>query len=633
MKKIITCRNIFLGCALLGILSACDSEKSREPVEPVATLEVNPTEVVFAQEGEQSSIHIVTNRGWVVTKEDAPWFVFEGATVGESGESDVKMKSMPYMGADPRTAKITVTAGGEQKILAVTQFGKLPAIILPRKKIELGYAGYTASFVANSNVAITSEVPSDSWLRVVKANTPSSVSLTSTMYQLTVDENSGAARTGRVIFASDKGASDTLTVSQAMFFEEIQARPEMTVGGLRREVPVVVTSSGNWNFTFAGGTTALPEGVTSVTPMSGGKGVTTVVFTLEDNETTAVRSFAGEFACGNAKTPFALTQRFSTLREKDSLAVATIFKAGSYYGSDKWDYETPINTWIQRGLSLTNNRVDVLNLSDWRFDNGLPAAIGDLDQLTEFIFSNSGLVGNLPEEFGNLVNLEKVALVVVQGLSELPASFRNLTKLKELMLYGASNMSDEVVDFEFPEVITSLPDLWRVDIRGISMPEIPASIANMSAKLKYLSCVSTHLTAIQPELSKLSNLTDLELSNNKVLGGEIPAAIFTGCLQLKSFGAFNCNLSGEIPFAAFTHPKLFSLSIYNNNLTGELPVELSTVSKISSLSISMNKLGDGTGALPQEIVMDKRFSGSWNAAFSVCKQQAGHGWTNCEPIQ
>lgn len=109
----------------------------------------------------------------------------------------------------------------------------------------------------------------------------------------------------------------------------------------------------------------------------------------------------------------------------------------------------------------------------------------------------------LPDAIGQLTNLKK--LVIGPSEKKLPAGLGELTGLEELDLHGASWSRLT----EFPEVITRLKGLKRLDISGQPFPEIPASITRLT-NLEELNLNGT-LTRVKelPDLSPLKKLTTL----------------------------------------------------------------------------------------------------------------------------
>ena len=123
-------------------------------------------------------------------------------------------------------------------------------------------------------------------------------------------------------------------------------------------------------------------------------------------------------------------------------------------------------------------------LSTWH--GVFTAADGRVTQL--YLFSNE-LSGEIPEELGNLSNLEELYLFNNELTGEIPEELGSLTHLEELFLHG-NRLSEE----------------------------IPEELGDLS-NLLYLYLNNNQLTGTIPEeLGDLSNLRRLDLFNNELTG-------------------------------------------------------------------------------------------------------------------
>ncbi|KAK9948824.1 hypothetical protein M0R45_004384 [Rubus argutus] len=130
----------------------------------------------------------------------------------------------------------------------------------------------------------------------------------------------------------------------------------------------------------------------------------------------------------------------------------------------------------------------------------LPAQLCDLIQLKKLSVTNSHKLSALPEEIGNLSNLELLRLRSCTNLSELPASIRNLKKLNFL------DISDCFSIKELPEDIGEMCSLERLNMRQCSrLNELPSSVVDLE-QLKEVTCDEETQILWEPFLPSLKNI-------------------------------------------------------------------------------------------------------------------------------
>lgn len=136
----------------------------------------------------------------------------------------------------------------------------------------------------------------------------------------------------------------------------------------------------------------------------------------------------------------------------------------------------------------------------------IPAEIGKLTQLTNLQLYNYHFE-SLPNEIGNLVNLEKAMLC--GDLTDLPSSIGNWKKLKSLYLAG-----NEFT--KIPASIFQLTQLESLDISNNELSELDDSIS-VFKQLTELSVSSNYeLDQLPPGICKLEKLKTMYLQNTKI---------------------------------------------------------------------------------------------------------------------
>ena len=258
--------------------------------------------------------------------------------------------------------------------------------------------------------------------------------------------------------------------------------------------------------------------------------------------------------------------------QEDSLALVAFYQAtdGPNWGDNTNWLTGPVASWV--GVTVSGDRVTELSLQ------------GSVNQ-------PYGLRGELPDELGNLTQLEVLDLGSNELTSVLPEALSNLAHLQQLDLSN-NNLTGTLL----PE-LGNLYSLHHLDlsVNDFTGP-IPSALGNLT-NLQALGLFLNELTGeIPPELGNLANLTYLNLQANQ-LTGEIPAAL--GKLTNLTDLALSLNeLTGEIPAELGSLTELTFLSLQLNALTGEIPAELGTLSQLLYLILDYNQLG---GPLPPEL--------------------------------
>ena len=129
---------------------------------------------------------------------------------------------------------------------------------------------------------------------------------------------------------------------------------------------------------------------------------------------------------------------------------------------------------------------------------------------------------------------------------------------------------------------------------GLTGP-IPAEIGQLT-NLTNLNLYRNKLTGpIPAELGQLTNLEYLHLSDNELTA--IPAEI-SQLTNLKNLHLNDNQLTGTIPAELGNLTNLNELLLYRNKLTGQIPAELGQLTNLNELLLYRNKL---TGTIPAEL--------------------------------
>lgn len=224
-----------------------------------------------------------------------------------------------------------------------------------------------------------------------------------------------------------------------------------------------------------------------------------------------------------------------------------------------------------------------------------------------------------------------VELIDEQGLILSVLAVRGLTDREVLMILYESTGGDAWLD----------NTNWGSDR---PLDEWAHVYTDAGGRVVKLALNDNNLTGtLPPQICKLHNMTDLQVSGND-LTGPIPAGIGELC-ALQIFSCGSNRLTGPIPFSmgSLTNlsnvymssnqfegtlpaslgnlTELIYLSVDHNNIEGDIPASLGNLTRLSVFNVSLNRM---TGEVPQQVMQlpgwDRFVSSGW-----INPQQQGYG--------
>ena len=322
-----------------------------------------------------------------------------------------------------------------------------------------------------------------------------------------------------------------------------------------------------------------------------------------------------------------------TSTETDREALIALYNAtdgANWYRIDDWLSDAPIDEW-DGVTTYGTGRVIELKLFSSNLVGQIPQELGNLTQLRALDLSQNRLSGPIPPGLGNLTNLDR--LLVSSQTSELPTDCvpaallrvpsNDLSRLFApvcgaaggsaasdrdalIALYRASdganwkrkdNWLSDAPSSQWQGVETDDKGrVIRLRLGGNQLSgEIPPEMGNLT-NLGFLALSNNQLTGpIPPEIGKLTSLTSLWLQDNQ-LSGPIPPQLgsLTGLQWLE---LSNNHLSGSIPPELGSLVYLRFLMVNGNRLSGAIPGELRNMVYLAWVFIGDNQLG---GCIPAE---------------------------------
>ncbi|CAL5186412.1 unnamed protein product [Lathyrus oleraceus] len=210
----------------------------------------------------------------------------------------------------------------------------------------------------------------------------------------------------------------------------------------------------------------------------------------------------------------------------------------------------------------------------------LPLSLTKLKKLKFFIIHASNLVGEIPENIGDMVALEKLDLSENNLTGKIPSGLFMLKNLSIVYL-NSNNLSGEI-----PSSVEAL-NLTTIDLARNSLS---GKIPNDFGKLQKLSVLHLHMNNFSGEIpesiARLESLTEFNVFMNK-FSGTLPMG-FGLFSKLEFFHIAVNSFNGKLPENLCYHGKLQNLTVYENSLSGELPKSLGNCSSLVELKVDKN---------------------------------------------
>ena len=264
--------------------------------------------------------------------------------------------------------------------------------------------------------------------------------------------------------------------------------------------------------------------------------------------------------------------------ESDSLALVALYNAtdGPNWNIT-WDLNEPVENWY--GVKL-NDDCCVSEID-----------MGSSNELMNLGFSNNNLVGTIPDEIGDLTNLNVLDLSSNFLTGEVISKITSLINLETLNLFNNS------FDGSVPDEISDLTNLTFLDLGLNSFTgEVFPKIINLVSLETILLTSNLFTGTISSDIENLQELEVISFSDNAI-EGEIPSTVGNLSNLRIFFGSIN-NLVGELPIEFGQLSNLEQISAWGNQFSGTIPAEFGNISNLSFLNLNRNNLG---GEIPESL--------------------------------
>jgi len=239
-------------------------------------------------------------------------------------------------------------------------------------------------------------------------------------------------------------------------------------------------------------------------------------------------------------------------RQRDSLALIALYNStdGPNW-TNKWDLSASMDSWY--GIELNGDGcVTCIDMD------------GDIDCLNRSTITGNNLVGELPNELGNLVNIRNLTLSGNELIGIIPPQLGKLSNL------GILRLNSNKLEGNIPNELGNLLDLTNLSLFDNNLTgNIPPQLGNLP-NLQFLLLLQNQLTgSIPPELGNLRSLTNLNLFDNDITGN-IPPQL-GNLINLKRLVLSDNDFNGPLPASLGALSSIELIEIDENNFSGCIP--------------------------------------------------------------
>jgi LRR receptor-like serine/threonine-protein kinase FLS2 len=233
----------------------------------------------------------------------------------------------------------------------------------------------------------------------------------------------------------------------------------------------------------------------------------------------------------------------------------------------------------------------------------IPNEIGNLQNLESFHIAFNNFNGSIPFEIFNISTIQEIEMNFNNLSGHLPSNASLFLPNLHYLFLGVNKLSGTIPSFSNASKLTHF-DLGYNSFSSL----IPKPFDNLRL-LKWLNIAGNNLIIESSvsefnffsSLSNLAYLNSLDISDNP-LNGILPSSIGNLSTSLQELYIGNCNIKGIIPRDIGNLSNLMTLSLHLNELDGPIPTTVGRLHKLQGLALSNNRL---EGAIPSDLCLLK----------------------------
>lgn len=264
-----------------------------------------------------------------------------------------------------------------------------------------------------------------------------------------------------------------------------------------------------------------------------------------------------------------LDQQAQLALEREALiAIYNALDGDNWTNNENWCSDKPVSEWY--GVICGESFIWGLQLGNNNLKGEIPNEIGNLSNIQSLVLGNNQISGMVPKEMRKLNKLHSLDLSYTDISGPFFEGIEGLCDLESLQLVGCPNITS------ISENIKYLQKLSMLRVSGIISKRINCSLPSTIGECKALRELDFGWANAENEIPRsigaLSNLTYLNLYNANYKGS-IPVEI-SNCHNLKVLNLEENNLSGGLPTQIGKMNSLRQIILMKNHLTGDIPKSL-----------------------------------------------------------
>ena len=465
MKRLLS----LLLCASVFIVFGCDTtpDPTPEPT-PDPVLSVSPESLSFTADGGSQTVQVKANNPWTASASGT------GISVNPSsgdGDATVTVTATATNSTDPITGAVSFRSGGLSASVSITQEEKKVIQVGDVMTIPAEGGSFAVDVQYNTDIDVEIEASAKSWIEFVAVR-----ALQSGKLEFRFAENGSTdPRQGKVTVKDKNGKVSPITLTfvqeekkviavgdvmdipaeggtfavDVQYNTDVVVEIESAAQSWIRFVAVRALTSGKLEFRFAeNGSTDPRQGTVTVKDKNGKVSPITLTFVQSENK----------IALEESRIKSSLIQIYNAM------------DGPNWNIQNKWALNKDLSRWSGVVWNRSTGELQ-LSFKDFGLKGQLPDCFDGLSSCVRFYIENEpGIIGGLPESFGQLSNLERLRIDQT-SMTHLPDVFGNLKKLQQVFI-----TRNELMTGQLPESLSSSEKMEFLWVSNNSITgSIPAS--------------------------------------------------------------------------------------------------------------------------------------------------------------